>query len=278
MRLGAPVFNAGSTPEEWVAAHKAKGYSAAFCPVGADADEATIAAYAAAAAEHDIVIAEVGAWSNPLSHDPDTRAQAIAFCQQQLALADRIGARCCVNIAGSLGTRWDGPHPANLSREAFDLVVATTREIIDAVQPTRTYYTLETMPWVYPDSPMNYARLLAAIDRERFAVHLDPVNMVNSIYAFYDTTSLLRESFSLLGPSIRSCHAKDIINTEHLTLHLSETRPGLGVMDFPVYLYELSQLDPDTPLMIEHLPTEEEYDQAAAYIRQIAEEDGLSFT
>ena len=278
MRLGAPLFGSFATPEEWAAAHQARGYSAAFCPLGAEADEATVKAWVQAAADHDIVIAEVGAWSNPISPDDEQSKQAIAFCQQQLDLADRVGARCCVNIIGSRGARWDGPDPANLSEETFELAVQTTREIIDGVKPTRTYYTLETMPWVFPDSPQSYARLIEAIGRERFAVHLDPVNMVNSIYRFYDTASLLRESFELLGPHIRSCHAKDIVNTEHLTLHLNEARPGLGVMDFAVYLRELSRLDPDMPLMIEHLPSEEEFDAAAAHIRGVATAEGLSFT
>jgi sugar phosphate isomerase/epimerase len=277
MRLGAPLFGSFASPEEWALAHRARGYSAAFCPLGADADDATVRAWVRAAADHDIVIAEVGAWSNPISPDAAEREKALELCKTQLALADRVGARCCVNIVGSRGPVWDGPHPTNLTEEVFALAVDSTREIIDAVQPTRTYYTLETMPWVFPDCPQSYARLVAAIDRERFAVHLDPVNMVNSIYRFYDTASLLRESFALLGPHIRSCHAKDVVNTQSLTLHFDETRPGLGVMDFAVYLRELSKLDPDTPLMIEHLPSEAEYDLAAEHIRGVATAEGLSF-
>ncbi len=35
MRLGGPVFGDVSDPEEWIAAHKAAGYRAAFCPVEA---------------------------------------------------------------------------------------------------------------------------------------------------------------------------------------------------------------------------------------------------
>ena len=49
------------------------------------------------------------------------------------------------------------------------MIVETTRQIIDAVKPTRTYYTLETMPWAYPDSARSYAQLLEAIDRPRLA-------------------------------------------------------------------------------------------------------------
>jgi sugar phosphate isomerase/epimerase len=94
MRLGGPLYQTYSNPAEWVAAVKNKKYRAAFCPVGLDADAETIAAYAQAAREADILIAEVGAWSNPLSPDPQTREAALEKCRQSLALAEAIGARC----------------------------------------------------------------------------------------------------------------------------------------------------------------------------------------
>ena len=62
MRLGGPVFVSELTPERWVTAVKAAGYGAAYCPIGADADSATIRAYEKAAQEANIVIAG-GAWS-----------------------------------------------------------------------------------------------------------------------------------------------------------------------------------------------------------------------
>lgn len=277
MRLGGPVFGDSSTPEKWAAAVRRHGYSAAYCPVDANAGDDVVEAYVRAAKEADIVIAEVGAWSNTISADDSVRRAAIEHCQRQLALAERVGARCCVNIAGSRGEQWDGPHPDNLTPATFDLIVDTVREILDAVQPTRTFYTLETMPWVYPDSAESYRRLIQAIDRPQFAVHLDPVNIVNSPERYYNTAALLRECFEKLGPWIKSCHAKDIALSGRLTVHLDETGPGQGGLDYAVYLRELARLEPDTPLMIEHLSTEEEYRLAAEYIRKVAAEQGLSF-
>ena len=103
MRLGGPVFGSFDSPAAWAEAVRAGGYRAAYCPIGPDADDDTVDAYEVAAAEADLVIAEVGAWSNPLSPDEETRAAAVAKCQRALELAERLGARCCVNIAGSRG-------------------------------------------------------------------------------------------------------------------------------------------------------------------------------
>lgn len=272
MRLGAPVFDPYQDPATWIAALQRRGYRAAYCPLKPDADDAMIRAYARAAAAADIVIAEVGAWSNPLSPDEATRAAAIAKCQAGLALADAIGARCCVNIAGSRGPKWDGPHPADLTPETFDLIVQTVREIIDAVKPTRTFYTLEPMPWMYPDSADSYLALLRAIDRPQFAVHLDIVNLINSPQRYFANADLIRECVAKLGPWIKSCHAKDIALADRLTVHLDEVRPGLGGLDYRTLLRELDALDPDLPLMLEHLPGQADYDAAAAYVRTVAKE------
>jgi len=276
MRLGGPIFTPYSDPKSWVDAVKALGYRAAYCPIKLDADKATVKAYAAAATGADIVIAEVGAWSNPLSPDAATRQAALDLCKRSLALAEHLEARCCVNIAGSLGELWDGPAAGNLTEETFQMIVDSVREIIDAVKPRRTFYTLEPMPWMYPDSPDSYLRLIHAIDRPAFAVHLDPVNMICSPQRYFNNAAFLRECFAKLGPYIKSCHAKDILLHDTLTVHLEEMRPGLGQLDYRTFLREAAALENDVPVMVEHLPDENEYQLAVDYIRAVAQSEKLT--
>ncbi len=277
MRLGGPIFGEHKTPEEWVALVKKAGYSAAYCPVDAFVDEETIRAYAEAARRADIVIAEVGAWSNPLIPDEEERKKALELCKRQLDLADRIGACCCVNIAGSRGRKWDGPSPLDLTEETFQMIVYTVREIIDDVKPTRTFYTLETMPWMFPDSPDNYLRLIKAIDRERFAVHFDIVNLISSPQRYFHNSAFIKECVEKLGSYIKSCHVKDVILRENFLVHLDEVRPGLGGLDYSTLLKELDRLSPDLPIMLEHLPSEEEYRLARDYILSVAQKNGIQF-
>ena len=101
--------------------------------------------------------------------DPDDakRRDNLAYVTARCALADEVGARCCVDIAGSYNpTVWYGPNPKNLSREFFDATVANCRQIIDAVKPTRTKFTIEMMGWNLPDSPDAYLQLIKAVDRK----------------------------------------------------------------------------------------------------------------
>jgi len=127
-----------------------------------------------------------------------------------------------------------------------------------------------------PDSPDSYLELIKAIGRDRFAVHLDPVNMISNPRRYFNNSEFLRECFSKLGPYIKSVHAKDIIIMPELTVHLEERRPGLGSLNYAVFLQEMSKLK-DIPMMMEHLDKQEEYLLAAEYIRKTGSESGISF-
>ncbi len=276
IRLGGPVFKKYSNPEEWITALKELKYKAAYCPVSVGADSREIEAYKDSAQKADIIIAEVGAWSNPIDPDHLKSKAAIEKCINSLQLADEIGASCCVNISGSRNPeKWAGPHKDNLIPETFDLIVETTRKIIDAVKPVNTFYALETMPWAYPDSVDSYEKLLKAINRKQFAVHFDPVNLVVSPQVYYRNGEMISEAFKKLGRYIKSCHAKDILLLDdELTPHLPEVRAGLGNLNYAVFLKELSALK-NIPLMLEHLNSAEEYDLAAKNIRGVASKNNI---
>lgn len=273
MRLGGPVFLQDATPAAWAKEHLRLGYRAANVP----ASSLEVAkAYAKEATALGLVVAEIGAWSNPISSNEAERQKAFELCCSRLHMADAIGAKCCVNIVGSRGQIWDGPDPRNLTQETFDMAVECVRKIIDTVNPTRTFYTLETMPWIFPDSPESYLALIKAIDRKQFAVHLDVVNLINCPARAYNISAFIRECFATLGPYIKSCHAKDIQLAPKLTLHLDECRPGLGIMDYATFLREADKLHPETPIVLEHLPAADEYAAAAAHLKRVAAEVKVS--
>jgi sugar phosphate isomerase/epimerase len=276
MRLGGPIFEKYSDPGQWAAAVKRLGYRAAYCPVNDLKNKELIAAYVKEAAAQDLVIAEVGAWSNPLGPNEAERKKAVALNQERLAVAEEAGARCCVNISGSRGANWAGPDPKNFTDETFAMIVDTVRTIIDAVKPTRTFYALETMPCMYPDDTESYLHLMKAIDRKGFAAHFDPTNLICSPQRFYQTGAIIREFVAKLGPYIRSCHAKDVILLPEAVAHLNEIRPGLGGLDYHTYLREVSKLDKDTPVMLEHLSQAEEYTLAAEHVRKVGREVGVA--
>ncbi len=278
IRLGAPVWPDGDDPEARARAHREKGYRAGYCPDVPLDDKERIAATVEAFARHDVVIAEVGRWVNLLAADPDERRRNLQTVTDGLALAEAVGARCCVDIAGSFNPdSWFGPHPDNLSERFFDAAVENARTIIDAVKPTRTTFCYEMMAWSLPDSPDSALRLARAVDRKAFSLHLDPCNLVNSPTRYYSSSDLIRECYSKLGPMIASVHAKDLTWDIAMAVHFREVRPGLGSIDYGVWLAEHARHTPEVPLMIEHLSDEAEYDAARDHILEVGRKVGVRF-
>ncbi len=272
------MFTPTNDPEELALAHRKLGYRAAYCPGVSLNDTPRIQALAAAFAKHDVVIAEVGRWVNLLDRDPDKRRQNLQAVTEGLALADAIGARCCVDIAGSLNpSSWFGPHKDNLSPEHFAASVENARKIIDAVKPKRAVFCYEVMGWAWPDTSDHYLKLIKAIDRKGFAVHLDPCNMINSPEKFYDNRALLNEAFDKLGRYIASCHAKDLTWDIEMNVHFREVAPGKGSLDYETYLQRLSRLPQNPPLMLEHLSSAQDYDGAREHIFKVGRQSGLAF-
>ena len=250
--------------------HKRLGYRAAYVPGFSTLENA--AAVAAAFAAEDVMIAEVGAWKNMLDPDAAARKANLDYVMQRMALAEAVGARCCVDIAGSFHPKvWYAPHKNNLGPAFFDATVENCRKVIDAVKPKRTKFSLEMMGWSLPDTPESYLKLIQAIDRPQgFGVHVDACNMINSPEKLYRSAALIGDCFRKLGRHILSCHAKDVAWVHELQVHFVEVIPGRGEVDYTAYLRGLASLPRDVPLMLEHLKTHEEYTEGVTHIRKVA--------
>lgn len=268
IRLGGPIFLKSTDPVELAREHKRLGYGAAYCPTVPLADAARVEK---AFAAENVILAEVGAWKNMLDPDPAARAANLAYVQERLALADAVGARCCVDIAGSFNPKvWYGPHKDNLSPRFYDATVENVRKVLNAVKPKRTKFALEIMGWSAPDSASSYLKLIKAIDRPAFGVHIDVCNAVNSPVLFYNNAALTNDLFTRLSRWIVSCHAKDLAWLPEMNLHYVEVIPGRGEIDYHAYLRAIQRYAPQAPLMLEHLKTAEEYLEGATYIRKVA--------
>ncbi len=258
--------------------HRRLGYGAAYCPDFASMEDLkAVREIERSFAAANVVIAEVGAWRNMLDPDSAKRNANLEYVVQRCALADEIGARCCVDIAGSFNRdSWYGPDPRNLTPDFFDQTVQNCRYILDQVKPKRTRFTIEMMGWSLPDGPDSYLDLIRAVDRKAFAVHLDVCNGINSPRRFYENTQFIRECFKKLGPWIISCHGKDLKWIVEYNVRFQEVAPGKGQIDYGTYLEEIARLDRDVPLMLEHLNSPAEYDDGRKHVLEVAASRGIS--
>jgi sugar phosphate isomerase/epimerase len=274
LRVGGPIFLKSDDPVQLASEHKRLSYRAAYCPAVKTGETDRIRAIERAFGEADITLAEVGAWVNMMDADEEKRRQNLSYVIDRMALADAVGARTCVNISGSMNPKqWDGPDARNYSKEFFDATVENARKVIDSVKPKRSKFSIEMMPWTIPDSPDDYLRLLRAVDRPAFGVHVDVCNIVSSPEKYFRNGQIIDEVFRKLGKWVTSCHAKDLWGYR---VHLAETIPGRGGIDYASYLRSIARYAPEAPLMLEHLSKPEEYDEGKRYLFEIARKVGVS--
>ncbi|NJP40585.1 sugar phosphate isomerase/epimerase [Oscillospiraceae bacterium HV4-5-C5C] len=274
MLLTGPAFYEGKDPEAYALAIKQQGYKAGNCPYDLSSDDDhAIQALKESFYHQDLVFAEVGAWCNPLSPDPEEARHNQAYMVDRLKLADKLGAKTCVNVVGSKNTRyWAGPCPSGYTAAFAAEAASVMRDIIDRANPRHSCLSFEMMPYIFLDSAESYLDFLEAIDRpEQTGVHLDICNAINSPRRYYDNSAFIEHTISLLRPYIVSVHLKDIRLKEDCgTVQFEEVRPGTGYLDYGTLLQALSTLPRDTPAVLEHLDTLDDYRQAAAWVRQEA--------
>jgi len=269
MRLGILMNFPHKSPEEWAHLHREAGLSSIVFPCEHDTPVSVIDAYVKACKDYDLLIADVGAWKNLLTPDEKERKANFDYCRHQLELADYVRAKCCINISGAKGEIEDGAYKDNYSNETYAEIIETVQKLIDSAKPKNTYFTLEPMPWMHPDSPEDYLQMIKDIDREAFGVHLDMVNMLSTPKKYLFNEQFTNETISLLGKYIKSCHLKDVLLDTELTVLLKEVPCGEGGFNIKNYLQQLDKLDKDMPVIIEHLQTEEEYRNAINYVKTL---------
>ncbi len=269
MRLGTSSPLSHNSPEEWAQTQVALGCRSLVFPLSCNDSEDLIEQYRQEASKNDLMIAEVGIWRNALSSDPDERKRNRDYIVGQIKLADRLGARCAVNVAGTKGSRWDGGYKENFTPCMRREIVSMVQEVIDRAEVTNTYFTIEPMPWMVPTGPEDYLRLIEEVKREHFAVHMDIINMTNSADRYFEPEAFIDRCVSLLGDRIRSCHIKDIHLKEEYTLQLEECAPGQGEYPLRYYAEKMNAIDKDMPIILEHLDTDEEYIKYMDYLKEV---------
>lgn len=278
MKLGGTVVGPWDSIQQWeemLLASRLKAIPAPFncCTPREEADS-----YCEIAAKHGVTIAEVGIWKNLMDPDEDKAKQNIAYAKAQLRLAEERNVPCCVNIAGTASRAgWDAADKSNYTDETYGRIVSITRNILDSVQPKRAFYCIEPMPWMVPDGPDEYLKLIHDVDRPQFAVHMDFVNMINSPRRYLAAETFIEECFSKLAPYIKSTHIKDTrMQPTELTTVIRECAPGKGELDFVRILGIMDRYLPENaPVLMEHLGTNDQYKQAYGYLSQCADSAGL---
>ena len=159
-----------------------------------------------------------------------------------------------------------GGYRENFGKYAMDKTIAMIQKVIDEAKPVNTFFTIESMPWMIPTGPQEYLQLLRDVDRDRFAAHLDIINMINNPQRYFFSDEFIDECFEILGPYIKSCHLKDIRLLDDYTFQLKECACGEGSFNYVKYMRAADKINPDMPMIIEHLKNDNEYAESVGKV------------
>lgn len=229
----------------------------------------------AALKQHDVVVFEVGGYTNMLDPDPATRQNNLKHLAMCIETADRIGCPMVGTISGSLDPKNSfNVHPENWTEKTWKVLVDGVKQVLRDTSGCKAALGMEAQVTTNIDGPKAHKRLMDDVGDKRCAVNLDPVNMI-SLDNYYHTTELLNECFDLLGEQILGAHSKDTyIWPDKQTVHVQEVCSGRGVMDYETYLVRLSRMKWPRTLLPEHVPTDQLL-EAKAYIERVATKVGV---
>ena len=274
----------GESPEEMIKRRRDEGYTAvkgARHPGGNKGEpwhsmnDAERAEVVAACKKYDVVIYEVGGYTNLVSSDPvrlQKNCAALAHC---IEVAESVGCKMVGTVAGSRDPdNLINIHPDNWTIDTWNLLVKSLKQVLNDTAGMKAAIGMEAQVTSIIDSPVAHKRLMDDVGDERLKVNLDPVNMM-SLKRYYHSTELIDECFELLGENILGCHAKDtFIWPDQQTVHVQEVCPGKGVLDYENYLVHISRLKWPRALEPEHIEAEE-YPEAIAHIKKVAAKTGV---
>jgi sugar phosphate isomerase/epimerase len=241
-----------------------------------DMPDSELSELLAALKTYDVVVFEVGSYTNMIHPDSAVRQVNLAKLTRSIEAADMLGCPMVGTISGSCDpVNFFNVHPDNWTLKTWNLLVESAKQVLRDTAGMKAALGMEAQVTTNIDGPASHKKLMEDVGDPRCAVNLDPVNMI-SLKNYYHTTELLEECFDTLGENILGCHAKDsFIFPATQTVHIQELAPGNGVMDYETYLALLSRMEWPRTLLPEHA-AREDLDAGARYIREVAARIGVT--
>jgi sugar phosphate isomerase/epimerase len=230
--------------------------------------------------DHDLPVCCVSGYTNIVHPDPAERKRRLDLLKAVIRNARRFGSPYVISETGTFATESDWvSHPKNKTEAGWDDCRAVIADLVREAYDHGAVFLLETYVNNVVGSVEETVRMFAEIDHPALGLLMDPTNYFEA-HNIGDMDRVLRQIFDTLSPHVRIAHAKDVKlsgddkTEKHADIDASEAHsfrgvgeielpaPGLGSLDYDVYLRRLSEKHPNVPLIIEHL---DEADVPRAY-------------
>jgi sugar phosphate isomerase/epimerase len=223
--------------------------------------------------DHNLPICCISGYTNIVHPDPSERTRRLDHLKAIIRHARDLGTPYVISETGTFASDSDWVHhPKNKTEEGFEDCVGVIRDLVQVAYDHGAVFLLETYVNNVVGSVNETLRMFSAINHGSLGLLMDPTNYFET-HNIRDMDGELNRVFNALSDRIRIAHAKDVKlsgvdkSEKHAELFAGAAEshtfrgvgeielpaPGLGALNYDLYLKRLSEHHPNIPVIIEHL-------------------------
>ncbi len=221
--------------------------------------------------DHHLPVCCVSGYSNLVHPVPEKRKANLDRLKEIIRYANELGSPYVISESGTFDTDSDWVHhPKNKTEEGYLECLDVIGDLVDEARKYGAYFLVETYVNNVIGSIEETLRLFSDINDNRLGLLMDPTNYFED-HNIDNMDGELSKIFNALSHHVKISHAKDVKRAEAeqgvqmADIDASEAHalrgvgkielpaPGLGSLNYDLYLKRLSRDHPNIPIIIEHL-------------------------
>ena len=219
----------------------------------------------------NLPISCISGYTNLVHPDPDKQKANLDHLKQIIKYANELGSPYVISESGTFDPDSDWVHhPKNKTEEGYEACRDVIHELVDFAREQGVTFLVETYVNNVIGSVEETLQLFADITDPHLGLLMDPTNYFEE-HNIDQMDKTLNQIFNALSHRIKISHAKDVKKAEAAhgvqmaSIDASEAHalrgvgmielpaPGLGSLNYDLYLKRLSKDHPNIPIIIEHL-------------------------
>ncbi len=220
---------------------------------------------------HNLPICCISGYTNLVHPNAAKRKANLAHLKQIIRFAHDLGSPYVISESGTFDPDSDWVHhPKNKIEEGYEDCRNVIGDIVNFAREHGVTFLVETYVNNVIGSVEETLRLFADVDDPHLGLLMDPTNYFED-HNIDRMDGTLNQIFNALSHKVKIAHAKDVKRAtaaqgvQMAAIDASEAHalrgvgmielpaPGLGSLNYDLYLKRLSQHHPNIPIIIEHL-------------------------
>ncbi|KAA9368876.1 MULTISPECIES: sugar phosphate isomerase/epimerase family protein [Ochrobactrum] len=224
--------------------------------------------------DHNLPISCISGYTNIIHPDKGERERRVGYLKEIIRHAQYLGTPYVISETGTYNTESDWVHhPKNKTEEGFEECRKVIADLSQFAYDHGAVFLLETYVNNVVGSVEETVKMFAQVDHPGLGLLMDPTNYFET-HNIDRMDEILNQVFDTLSDKIKIGHAKDVKRSgddksekhadigdaEALESHtfrgvgeIELPAPGLGSLNYDLYLKRLAQKHPNIPMIIEHL-------------------------